>query len=427
MKIIVVSIAPWSRNNNFGKTFCDIFEDMENVEFLNIYCDSGYPDNAVNARYFQITFTDLLRNLRDRHHPVGRTVTSVTEAQELSSQQQGIMQKIKAHPWRIFHWARRFVWWIGRWSPPELRREIENFDADLLFLPIVKESYMNAVQQFVLDCCPGKKAVAYYGDDNYSLRIFSLNLFFWLDRLTQRGAVKRTIDRCEYMYVVSEIEKRECERDFGKKCYICTKGADFSGTPALKESYPAQKKLIYTGNLGNHRWEELYYIGRALDQINGGHELIIYSGTSLPAATLKKLQSVKSIRFMGRAPADRIPTIQSEADILVHVESFHCRERFLVHQSFSTKIVDHYLRGRCTFAVGPEDVASIDWLLREDSAVVATSRKAIGKQLRKLLANDEMLTRYAVKGFECGRRNHDIHAIQAMLRRHFSEHLGVND
>ena len=424
MKIIVVSIAPWSRNNNFGKTFCDIFEGMSEIEFLNIYCDNGAPDNAVNAWYFQIPFTDLVKNLKDRRHPVGRVISGNNPAVELSPQQRGIMQKIKAHPLRIFLWIRRFVWWVGRWRTPELRRVIREFDADLLFMPIFKESYMNAVQQFVLDCC-GKKAVAYYGDDNYSLRLFSLNPLFWFDRLTQRGSVKRTIDRCEYMYVVSDIEKQECERDFKKDCYICTKGADFSGAPAVKTQYAPAKKLVYTGNLGNHRWEELYHIGRALDRIGGGHQLFIYTGTALSSSILKKLQSCRSIRFMGRAPADQIPGIQSDADILVHVESFRFKERLLVHQSFSTKIVDHYLRARCTFAVGAPDVASIEWLLREDSAVVAASRDEIEPQLRRLLSDDHLLTEYAIKGYECGRRNHDIHAIQAMLRKHFAQYLGI--
>ncbi len=128
---------------------------------------------------------------------------------------------------------------------------------------------------------------------------------------------------------------------------------------------------------------------------------------------------------MGRASADQIPGIQSDADILVHVESFRFKERLLVHQSFSTKIVDHYLRARCTFAVGAPDVASIEWLLREDSAVVAASRDEIEPQLRRLLSDDHLLTEYAIKGYECGRRNHDIHAIQAMLRKHFAQYLGI--
>lgn len=425
MKIIVVSIAPWNRGNNFGKTFCDIFEGMENVEFLNIYCDSGLPDNNVNAKYYQITVNDIIANLLHKNKKVGRTVEDFSAAHTLSQKQQGVMAKIKTKKWRIFFWIRRFIWWIGRWRTPELEKIIRDFDADLLFLPIFKESYMNSVQQYVQKVS-GKKSVAYYGDDNYTLRLFSLNPFFWFDRLTQRTTVKKTIDKCEYMYVVSDIEKRECERDFKKDCYICTKGADFSVEPPLKAEYPKHKKLVYTGNLGNHRWEELWHIGQALDKINEGHKLIIYSGTELSDGIKEKFDSTKSIEFMGRVSADKIPEIQSDADVLVHVESFRFKERLLVHQSFSTKIVDHFVRARATFAVGATDVASIDYLLNRDAAVVATSRDDIEPKLRKLLSSDEVLNEYALKGFNCGKDNHDINYIQKMLREHFDKYMGVN-
>ena len=425
MKIIVVSIAPWNRGNNFGKTFCDIFEGMENVEFLNIYCDSGLPDNNVNAKYYQITVNDIIANLLHKNKKVGRTVEDFSAAHTLSQKQQGFMAKIKTKKWRIFFWIRRFIWWIGRWRTPELEKIIRDFDADLLFLPIFKESYMNSVQQYVQKIS-GKKSVAYYGDDNYTLRLFSLNPFFWFDRLTQRVTVKKTIDKCEYMYVVSDIEKRECERDFKKDCYICTKGADFSVEPPLKAEYPKFKKLVYTGNLGNHRWEELWHIGQALDKINQGHKLIIYSGTELSDGIKEKFNSTKSIEFMGRVSADKIPEIQQDADVLVHVESFRFKERLLVHQSFSTKIVDHFARARATFAVGATDVASIDYLLSRDAAVVATSRDDIEPKLRKLLGNDEVLNEYAIKGFNCGKDNHDINYIQKMFREHFEKYMGVN-
>ena len=129
---------------------------------------------------------------------------------------------------------------------------------------------------------------------------------------------------------------------------------------------------------------------------------------------------------MGRVSADKIPEIQQDADVLVHVESFRFKERLLVHQSFSTKIVDHFARARATFAVGATDVASIDYLLSRDAAVIATSRDDIEPKLRKLLGNDEVLNEYALKGFNCGKDNHDINYIQKMFREHFEKYMGVN-
>ena len=159
MKVIVVSVAAWDRNNNFGKTFCDIFEGMEDIEFLNIYCDNGKPNNSVNAKYFQITLNDIAKNLVNRKRKVGKIVDPDSAA-TLSDKQKSAVKRIKSHHLRIFSWARRFLWWIGRWRTKELEQVIKDFDADFLFLPIFKNTYMNALQQYVLKVS-GKKAVAY--------------------------------------------------------------------------------------------------------------------------------------------------------------------------------------------------------------------------------------------------------------------------
>ena len=114
MKIIVVSIVAWDRNNNFGKTFCDIFEGMEDIEFLNIYCSNGMPNNNVQATYFQITLKDIIKNIFNSKHKVGNRIEKKETARMLSAKQKNILNKIKARRWRIFLWARRFFWWIGK-------------------------------------------------------------------------------------------------------------------------------------------------------------------------------------------------------------------------------------------------------------------------------------------------------------------------
>ena len=130
---------------------------------------------------------------------------------------------------------------------------------------------------------------------------------------------------------------------------------------------------------------------------------------------------------MGKVPVAEIPSIQDDADILVHVESFRLKERLLVHQSFSTKLVDHFSHARCTFGVGAKDVAFVDHLLKHDAAIVATSRNEIEPQLRKMLSDDKLIEEYSIKGFECGKDLHEIKSIQNMLKEHFAEYLGVVD
>ena len=85
---------------------------------------------------------------------------------------------------------------------------------------------------------------------------------------------------------------------------------------------------------------------------------------------------------MNPVPAREIQSIHADADVLVHVESFSLKDRLVVRHSFSTKLVDYFHAARCVFAVAPPDVASMCYLLKNDSAVVATSEHDVIIQLR---------------------------------------------
>jgi len=118
---------------------------------------------------------------------------------------------------------------------------------------------------------------------------------------------------------------------------------------------------------------------------------------------------------MGGVSYEKIPQIQEDADILVHVESMDLKERLEVRHSFSTKLVDYFYRSRCIFAVGTPDVASIEYLIKNDAALVATNVVEIKNQLNRIINNPSIINEYAIKAWECGKKNHQIHEIQNRL------------
>ena len=108
-------------------------------------------------------------------------------------------------------------------------------------------------------------------------------------------------------------------------------------------------------------------------------------------------------------------TLQAEADILVHVEGFSLRERLVVHQSFSTKIVDYIATNRCILAIGGSDCASIDYFIRNQSAAVATTKDEISLRLQELYERKDLLEKYAQTAWECGEKYHQKDVMQTML------------
>ena len=57
-------------------------------------------------------------------------------------------------------------------------------------------------------------------------------------------------------------------------------------------------------------------------------------------------------------------------------------------------------------AIGSQDIAPVDYLIREDAAVVVTDYSDIEDKLRNLCDNPALITEYGRKAVDCGVRNH---------------------
>lgn len=429
MKILILSNSEWDDGNSFGSSFSNIFGNINGLEIANIYCRSGKPNTKSCNRFFQITEKLLLKNLLNRGYPAGQIVNQnkkediATPADTFNIKEQYWVNFIKKNRWIALFWLRDIVWFFGRWKSKDLKKFIDDFNPDIIFLPVYYSVYLNKIGLF-LKKYSTKPMVGYISDDCYTLRQFSLNPLYWIDRFIKRKWVKRAVDACEILYVISEIQKKDYDKSFNKDCRILFKGGNFNDTTPVKIEVNNPIKLVYTGNIGTGRYKILGDIGKVLDNINQNSilaNLHIYSQTPLNSSMKNAIFSKNSILFHGGVPSSEISRIQKNADILVHVESFQIKERLLVRQSFSTKIVDYFHAARCIFAVGWSKAASIDYLVKNDAALVAINKQTISDQLNRIVNRSELLEEYAQKAWECGKRNHQIKVIQQKLYNDLSE------
>ena len=419
MRILILSNTAWDNQNSFGSSFSSIFEDMQGIQIANIYCRYGNPNNSVADYYFQITEKSLLKNLKTKSIPSGKQVFAAGQGTiQLSDREQTTFDTARKKRWQILFWARDLIWLVGRWCSPQLRAFIDDFKPDLIFQPVYYSNYLTRMALF-LKKYTNAPMVGYISDDCYTLRQFSLSPLYWLDRLHKRKKVKKVIQQCELLYVISEIQKRDYEKIFGVPCKVLTKSADFSGDPPVKSQYHTPLQIVFTGNIGTNRWKSLAMIAKALQAINQNGvraQLRIYTGTPLTDQMQAALEIPGTSFLMGSAPASEIPKIQADADMLVHVEALDLKNRLAVRQSFSTKLVDYFKAARPILAVGPHDVASIAHLIENDCALVAETVKQIEAALEAVLADSDKLNDFSEKAYACGRAHHDKAVMQQMLQ-----------
>lgn len=411
-----MSQNPWRDDNSFGNTFSNILEGINEFEIANVYFGAGLPNANFVSKYYQVNERLLIQNLISRKSKSGIEIhlDELNSQKDIIESTQNDLKKFsffQKNRWMLFFWLRELIWFFGNWKSKELHKFIDDFKPDIVFLPLYPWVYMNKIGLYIHNYCK-VPMVSYVSDDHYTLKQYSWNPFFWIDRLIKRIYVKKVAIKASILYVISEIQKQDYDIAFNQDCKILFKGANFHGSPVIT-NVEKPINFLYTGNLYAGRSKILGEIGKALDLLQVGF-LNIYTASPITNKIRNEL-SAKSIVLNGAVSYNQVLEIQAKAHVLIHVESFEKKFAYLVRQSFSTKIVDYLKAAKCIFAVGKPYVASIDYLHKNNIAIVATSESQIYERLLEISNDLNKIQEYSIKAWDFGLVNHDINTIQSNL------------
>lgn len=418
MKILVISNTPWSNDNSFGNSFSNIFNGIPNLEFANISLRKVNSLDSIVSVCFEISEKSLINNLKNKALPSGRKVSADDLLPSAKSPSDEIKQFARRKRWIPFFWIRDMIWKLGRWKSQELLDFIDEFQPDLIFQPIYYSSYINDIACFV-KTYTSVPMLGYISDDNYTLKQFSLSPLYWIDRLYKRRKVRKTFNCCETVYVISETQRREYAAIFGDKFKILTKCADFDDSERPESKEPDNVlKMTYAGNVSHGRYLILASLVKAIESLNkNGVKFVldIYTATPLSEKQRSNLTAENMSFLHPPVSYSEILEIQKNSDILIHAEAFSLKEKLASHQSFSTKIVDYLAMNRCILAIGDESCASIKYFIDNGCGVAVTHEDDIESELNKLYDNKQLLSSYAERAWETGKKNHQKRIMQKNL------------
>lgn len=398
MRILVISRSPWKKNNSFGNTYHNIFGRMENIQIANIYLADGMPDsdNDYVTRYFQVSEKQMVKSVfrrRCRENKVGGTVVPAMVKENIGKDEYALtIDGMKKKRWPIFYIAREMVWKYGQTNWDELREFVADFNPDIIFLPFYYAKYVDRVALYL------KKyfdipMVLEASIDIYSLKQLSFDPLYWLNRFGIRRYIRKTVSKSEKLYVISEKMKVDYERLLKIPCGILYKFPDVGRCLSQYSYHGGTVQFLYTGNIGTGRWKSLSSIGDCLAE-SGKGELTIYTPTVL---TAEMKVALKNCKVMEPITPQEVLRLQNEADVLVHAEAFQMKTKLEVRYSISTKVMDYISAERCILAVGPRDIASIEFLAAHDLAVIACDEHEISICIEKILSDVDVLNRYSKK------------------------------
>lgn len=414
MKILFISMSPIHKGVSIGNTFLNVLEGLPDAEFFSVYTKSGAPDARIQSA-FQISEKMLVNKLLHKTNTVGRRVEE--RDVQTNAQPDKLVTFAQKKRYTVLFWGQALVWTLPYWKSDALHAFLDECQPDILFTLLSDSVPLNKlichIQAYLQ-----KPLVIYAWDNNYTLKMGAVSPLRRLNRHINRIYMRATVKKAAQMYVISDVQKRDYEKAFGIPCKVLTKSADFSGDPPVKTQYHEPMQIVFTGNIGTNRWKSLAMIARALQTVNRNGvraQLRIYTSTPLTDKMKAALEIADTSFLMGSVPASEIPCIQSDADMLVHVEAFDRQNRLAVRQSFSTKLVDYFKAARPILAVGPRDVASIEHLIANDCALTAQTEAELVEKLTPLIGDGDALTGLARRAYDCGRAHHDKSKMDAML------------
>lgn len=416
-KVLVVDVNAW-REDSGSNTLMEIFRCWDPERLALIYTSSQLPNTMVCKNFFQISENKIIRSVLNPIKKVGCVVESSTDndSEDAQEERKRYSRAHKNHS-KWMRLAREIVWKLGHWETRALREYIQDFDPDVIFVPVFPYAYMGRIQEYIVKIT-GKPTVCYLADDNYSYDA-CMDIIDYVHRLWARKYVGQLSRSCNQMFVIVDKEKEDTDRRFGTDSVILTKSVDFKERPYVEKIPNNPIRFVYTGSLAIGRDKTLACLADAINKVNLDQvkaELYIYSQTT-PSNDIMARIDHKHSHFCGCVPYQEIQRILQYADVVVFAEALEGKEANIAKLSFSTKITDYISNGKCVLAIGKRDIAPIDYFLKYDSGLVATTSNEILKQVESIIDNPDIIRVYGMKAYQCAINNHD----KDMMNRRFIE------
>jgi hypothetical protein len=412
-KILVISSNCFSETTNNGKTLASFFDKYPVENIAQLYFNPEVPENLRYCNYFRITDKDILKCILRKDNICGTVFYQKDNLEEgFSRRNTSVVHRLKKY--NITRIIREILWKTDKWKNEALNQWLDNFSPEIIFLCAGDGGFAYDITKYIQNKLNAKLVV--YITDDYVLPRKTLSPFWWLRRNFILKKMRNAVQESDLFITISEIMKKEYYEMFGKDSIIAVNMTESMRDETISIGNIGNKgnnndlTLVYAGGLHYKRYITLNLLAQSLKKYNGDPKnkqkayLNIYSGQEPSSKVLKCLNIEGASKFCGKLNSKELKEELNCCDIPVHVESFNKKSIESTRLSISTKIPEYLSIGKPVLAIGPHQVASMEYL--KDSAYCITNKHNIYKELKRLFNNNELLDELARKSLLKYEQNH---------------------
>lgn len=420
MRILILSNEVWNDQINGNNLLTNWFDSFNGV-IANIYLSSGIPFNNCCNSYFQITDRMMIKSLiADK---AGRELV-VDELKVINGQDTNkkTYQLLKKFSCNFTRFARQLVWLLGRYNIVNLTKFIDKFKPDIIFTERMASPKILRFERLIKRIA-NVPMIAFTGDDEYSLKQFSLSPSFWIVRFITRIMLRKNVQMYSIYYTLSHEQSIYYQEEFGVRTKVLQK----CGSPnkhLIDKKINNPIKMIYAGKFYCNRWKSLSQIVSVIKEINNDRVKITLDIYTKDSPTKKQnllLNDGINVIIKGPITQEELNQLYPTYDISVHVESLDLKNRLSTRYSFSTKIIDCIFSGTAVLAYCDKEHAGLTYLKREDAGLCVINFSELRECLFNVVDNEWKIMEYKHKALSCGIKNNDKNKIRNMLYKDFNE------
>lgn len=385
-RVLVISHNSFNYKNNMGITLCNLFKDWPSDCINQLYFRKESPTKGICDNYYMITDIDTIK--RKDKNQIGKCFTdkNILEIQDMENDE--VSKKIydlgkKRKPFMYI--VRNLLWGNNRWNSPKLQQWINDFNPEVIYF--ASGGYCFSCK-IALEIAKNRKIpiVTHIFDDFYIRQVKSFSVFYHMNRIQYKHTFNKLMESSNRCIYICDEMKNDYEKFFGDKGDVLM--TSYKNSKRIKTNSKTIR-FSYVGNLGLGRGDSLVDIGRALKKVSNGKTYINVYSVETRKDILKNMTIENGIIFKGRIDKEEVEDIIQNSDILIHVESMEDKIKQNVKYSISTKIADSLNSNACILAYGPSDVASINYLEKNNAAIVISSKSKLENTLKEILESNK--------------------------------------
>lgn len=415
----------WNDESGTSSTLTNIFSHCEEYELAHIYIETKKPHTNCCSRFFQISEMSLIKKIVKWNTKTGVAFDTAyddyEEDKDTSSQEEKTMNYVRGHRSIVYSLLRDLLWRFNGWKSKELESFLKEYNPDIIWfegspLPLMNRLYLYVKRE------TQKPSVVFLQDDVYSYKSCT-NILSRLYRFMLRRSVKKVVACCTQVFTICPKMKEEYDPIFHINSIILTKGIEVPSERTKDVEVHSPIKMVYLGQLIYGRNISLLEIVRNLNKVNQDGEKVVldvYTQTTLSEKEKEILAACPFVTMNNPIPYGEVESVIKEHDVVLFIESFDPKFNQVARLSFSTKITDYLAAGKCIFAVGPGNIAPIEYFVRTDSAIVVTDLAAMEEAMKKI-SSPQVVNEYAQKAKLCGIENHSMEMMRKRVQNVFNK------